>query len=62
MADTVEVTLQVPTREGDTGERVTVSPERARELVEGGVALYATKPAARAAGGDPNKAATANKG
>lgn len=58
----VKITPQVPITEGDTGEEVEVDEARARQLVNGGAALYATKPAAKAAGDDPAKAVTAKKG
>lgn len=56
---TTKIKLQVPTTEGDVGESVEVPDARARQLVDGGAALYATKPAAKKAGGDPEQAATA---
>lgn len=56
-----KILLQVPTTEGDVGETVEVDEARARQLVDGGAALYATKPDAKAAGGDTDKAATATK-
>lgn len=59
MADSVKVRLMIGAREGAAGDVVKVSPERAKQLVDGGVAQPATKPAARKAGVDPDTAVTA---
>ena len=61
MADTVKVRLMVGAREGAAGEEHEVAPARARQLIAGGVARPATKPAAKKVGADPESAVTAQK-
>lgn len=55
----VSVNLLSPAREGDAGERVEVDESRARQLIDGGVAVAATKPDAKKAGVPESSAATA---
>jgi len=53
----VDITLNANAEEGKPGETVTVKRSRAKLLVRGGAAHYATKGAARTAGGDPDSPA-----
>lgn len=57
----VDVVILSPADEGDVGERVSVSESRARQLIDGGVAVAATKSDAKSAGTDPDAAASAKK-
>lgn len=56
----VELELNTTCTEGAAGDRVTVTPARAKALIGGGAARPATMPAARAAGVPTSTAATAN--
>ncbi len=56
-----DVELTATTVEGVTGDRVTVEDWRAKQLIRGGAAVPATKPAARQIGAAPETAATAKK-
>ncbi len=57
----VDVVILSPCDEGSPGDRVSVSESRARQLVDGGVAVTATKTDARRAGVDEDSAATEKK-
>lgn len=57
----VEVELNMTAREGAAGDRVTVTEERARQLIRGGAAVPATKQSAKAVGEPPETAATSRK-
>ena len=61
MADKVKMLLMSGAREGAAGDEVEVSPARAKQLRDGGVARPATKPAAKKIGADPGSAVTAQK-
>ena len=59
MADTVKITLSAHHQGSKPGDSLEVSSADAKRLIGAGVAVPATKPAARSVGADPDTAATA---
>lgn len=58
MADTVNVTLTAHRQGKKPGDKIDVSAAEAKRLIAGGVAVPATVNDAKAAGADPDSAAT----
>lgn len=61
MADTVKLTLSAHRQGGKPGDKIDVDPATAKRLIAGGIAVPATKPAAKAAGVPEDTAATAKE-
>lgn len=59
MADTVKLTLSAHHAGQKPGATLEVEPLEAKRLIAAGVAVPATKPAAKAVGADPDTAASA---
>ena len=58
-ADTVKLKLSAHHKGGKPGDSLEVDTREAKRLIGAGVAVPATKPAARSVGADPETAATA---
>ena len=59
MADTVKLTLSAHHKGAKPGDSLEADPAEAKRLIRAGVAIPATKPAAKAVGVNPDTAASA---